>query len=323
MSIVFFGFQSWGLATLRAMVEGGREVALVITHPDAEDPYHRHFTESVAEYASAAGVPVMVKSQADSEVISAVERCAPRYIVSSNWRRVLPGAALSAARMFAFNVHRSMLPRYAGLAPINWAIANGETRVGVTIHLMGAEVDLGDIVAQEGFDVGPAETATEVFKRTNPVVARQILYALQAADAGQLRRKKTDPACAEFFHVRGERELLIDWRAERRHVHNLIRAQSDPFANAYTFLDEQVLKIKSARMPLLCYRGTPSRVVHKPEGGGAIVLCGISPDDVWQGLELVEVALDDGPPQPAADVLRVGQYLGQAPCDHKRTSGGK
>lgn len=308
MGIVFFGFQSWGLATLRAIIESGRSVALVVTHPDAEDQYNRHFTDSVAKYGSSVGIPVLVKRSADLEVVSAINAIKPQCIVSSNWRRVLPPELISAPDRLSLNVHRSLLPKYAGLAPINWAIANGEQRVGVTIHVMEPEVDLGDIVAQEGFDVGPDETATEVFLRTNPVVGRLIVAALDDADHGNMRRVRPDPAKAEFYHARGKRELLIDWSTSRQSIYNLIRAQSDPFANAYTAVEGKIVMVKTARIPQLCYRGTPSRVVQKTPDGGVVVLCGTG--GTCQGIEILRVAVGDDSPLPAAEVLRLGQYLG-------------
>lgn len=310
MSVIFFGFHTWGLVTLRALHEAGHQIVTVVTHPDTEDRYRRHFTDSVAKYAAEAGFPTLIKTHVDSEVICPVKERKPDYIVSSNWGRILPAEVIFSPGKAAFNVHRSLLPRYAGKAPINWAIANGETRVGVTVHLMDTKVDLGDVVAQEGFEIGETETATEVFARTNPVVARLIVGALDACEQGRMRRRKTDPKTAEFFHVRGEPELAVDWRSERKIVHNLIRSQSDPFANAYTQADGDILKIKSARIPQLCYRGTPSRVVQKTSDGSAIVLCGASAQHPCQGLELIEVAIGDGPARPAAEVLRIGQYLG-------------
>lgn len=310
MTIAFFGFQSFGCVTLRALVEDGRAISLVVTHPDAEDPYHRHFTESVAEFARAAGIRTIVTSTVTPEVVAAMAELRPEYLVSSNWRRVLPAEVLRAVSKEAFNVHRALLPRYAGLAPINWAIANGESRVGVTIHLMSEKVDLGDIVEQEGFDVSPTETATEVFARTNPVVARLIVSAVDKCDRNRMERRTPDPRDAVFYHARGERELRIDWQASRRAVFDLIRAQSDPFANAYTSLEGTLLKIKAARIATVCHRGTPSRVVHKSGDGSVVVLCGATADDPCQGLEIEKVAIDRDVARPAAEILRVGQYLG-------------
>lgn len=128
-----------------------------------------------------------------------------------------------------------------------------------------------------------------------------------------MERVRPDPGLAEYYHARGEQDLVIDWRGARSSVYNLVRAQSDPFANAYTFLDGRVLNIKRCRLPEYHQRdcGTPGRVVRKNPDGAAVVLCGKSPVGGRQDLEVIEVSLADGLPRPAAEVLSVGKYLGE------------
>jgi methionyl-tRNA formyltransferase len=309
MSVVFFGFQTWGLVTLRAIVASGREVSLVVTHPEAQLDVNRHFTDSVAEFAKSHDIPVLVRTKADEEVIGLTRESAPTFVVSSNWRRKIPAEILSVASQAAINVHRSLLPRYAGLAPLNWAIAKGETQVGVTMHLMEPEIDAGDILGQEVLDIGPDETATEVFHRLNPLVASLAVRVLRDFECSTVHRTKQDRMRTEFFHARGERELELNWMADRAAVYNLIRAQSDPFANAFCVVEGRRITIKRARLPDGCFRGTPSRVVDAVPKGSAIVLCGASHASACQGIEILDVAVDNGPVLAAGSVLQSGQYL--------------
>lgn len=310
MRIVFVGFQTWGLITLKAVLAAGHEVALVVTHPTPTEEYAQHFNESVAEFAEKRGVPVAVGTTMTPDIVRRVEHLSPEVIVSSNWRRRLPPAFLRCAKYGGVNIHRSMLPRYAGVAPINWAVANGEAVSGVTIHMMTDDFDLGDIVLQEAFAISPTETATDIFYKTTPIVERLVPEALAQLGSGTVQFIKQDAAQAEFFHPRGEQELRIDWSRRNTEVFNLIRAQSDPFMNAFTSFEGRRLKVKKASLPERRYRGTPGRVCERLPDVGVVVLCGGSGLS-GQGLVIELVQLDDQPPCRAGEAFpRMGFYLG-------------
>jgi len=313
MRVVFTGFQTWGLVTLRALHAAGHEVALVITHPSPTDEHAQHFNESVAKFAEQRGLPVVICSAVSADVVRRVESLEPDVIVSSNWRRLLPSLLLRSAKHGGINIHRSMLPRYAGVAPINWAVANGETKSGVTIHMMTDEFDMGDIVVQEALPIGPAETATDIFHKTTPIVERLVVEALTRLDSGTVQLIKQDAAQAEFFHPRGDKELRIDWAKTNVEIYNLIRAQSDPFANAFTSFEGKRLKIKTAALPDRRYRGTPGRVCERLPDGGVIVICG-GGSPRGQGLILKTVQLEDRPACNADKAFpRMGCYLDERP----------
>lgn len=310
MRVVFVGFQTWGLITLKSMLTAGHDVVLVLTHPPPAQEHAQHFNDSIAEFATQRGLTVIVGSTATADIVRRVQDISPEIIVASNWRRLLPTALLRCAKFGGINVHRSMLPRYAGVAPINWAVANGETESGVTIHMMTDDFDLGDIVVQEPFAIGPTETATDIFHKTTPIIERLVPEALARLGNGTARLVEQDPAHAEFFHPRGEQELRIDWSKPNVDVYNLIRAQSDPFMNAFTSFDGRRLNVKKASLPERRYRGTPGRVCERLAGGGVVVLCG-GPGLQGQGVVLEIVKLETGPACKACDVFpRMGVYLG-------------
>lgn len=310
MRVVFMGSQTWGLVSLEAALASGHEVALVVTHPEPTEPYALHFNDSVADFARGQGLPLVVAKTASPRVLEQIRAAEPGIILSSNWRRRLPAEVLAIPEHGGINVHRSLLPRFCGVAPINWAIARGATETGVTIHRMSGDFDLGDIVAQEGFPIGPTETATDVFHRTTPVVRRLVPAALARLAAGDVALRQQDPAQAEFFHPRGEAELRIDWNRPRRAVYNLIRAQSDPFLNAFTVHGGAKLRVKTASLPERRYCGTPGRLFERVEGG-VVVLCGDDGGEEGQGLVLGDVMLEGRPPCPAGELFtRLDVYLG-------------
>lgn len=305
------GFQTWGLVSLKAVLESGHVVPLVVTHPDPVSDYDKHFNDSIRDYASDRGIPVLVSPNATSPSLARrISEATPDLLISSNWRAYLPPEIFNAPSLGALNIHRSLLPKYAGLAPINWAVSNGESMFGVTIHQIAGDFDLGDIAMQESFSIGPSETATEVFHKTNVLISRMLPALLRQLETAGMPRIPQDPTQASFYHRRGDRELRIDWTKPRGAVFNLIRAQSDPFANAYTYLEGRKVRIKTARLAERPYFGTPGRVVDR-DGSvrGVVVLCGTAPGES-QGLVLRQIQIEDGPPIDASDVLKVlGLYF--------------
>jgi methionyl-tRNA formyltransferase len=305
------GFQTWGLVTLRTVQQAGHDIVLVVTHPEPTDLYAQHFNESVAEYARAQALPLAVATTVTPEIAYQLKGVQPDILISSNWRRRLSPAVLRSARLGGINVHRSLLPHYAGVAPINWAIANGEVETGVTIHLMTEAFDLGDIVVQERVPIGHTETATDVFHKTTPVIQRLLPEALAQLDSGTARLMKQDPRLAEFFHPRGERELRINWAKSAAEIYNLIRAQSDPFANAFTVFEGHKLKVKTASLPEHRYRGTPGRLCERVPPDGVLVLCGAGSEPSGQGLILHTLQAEGQAPCKATEFFhRLGVYLG-------------
>jgi methionyl-tRNA formyltransferase len=304
------GFQSWGLVTLRAIVASGHDVVLVVTHPSDLEEYSASFRESVKEFAIARGIPTIESRTAkDATVIGRILQEKADVIVASNWRRYIPMELLHKLPHGGINVHRSLLPLYGGLAPINWAIVDGAVESGVTIHMLADDFDLGDVLLQERFSIGPDETATDVFHKTTPLVTRMVPEVLCQLDTGVVKRVPQDPRAATFFHSRTERENRIDWHRPRSAVYNLIRAQSDPFPNAFTNFGTTRVLVKSALMADHCYRGTPGRIVRRTSEG-VVVLCG-DEGRGNQGLLLRTVAGPNGDPIPAAVFFEKGDgYLG-------------
>ncbi|HEU0300248.1 MAG TPA: formyltransferase family protein, partial [Longimicrobium sp.] len=231
-------------------------------------------------------------------------------ILSSDWRTWLDPRIYEIPPHGALNIHDALLPRYAGFAPLNWAILNGETETGVTVHWMNEHFDLGDILLQERVPIGPDETVTEVFRRTLPLFDTLAVEALRLLEAGDPPRIAQDPAQATFFHKRCERDSLIDWREPRTRIRNLVRAQSDPYPNAFTWHRGQKLRVKRASLAGVTYCGSPGRVFARhPEG--VVVLAGADGGGPGQGVVLEVVQPEGGPEIPANEYFtRMGDYLG-------------
>ena len=305
------GFQTWGTAALEALLGKPYDVPLVLTHPRSCQEYESIWSDSVKDLAQAHGICVHETWSANDEVSRrAIAAAQPDVILMSNWRTWLSPQTYVSARHTALNIHDALLPRYAGFCPINWAVANGETETGVTIHFVNEEYDLGDIILQHKVSIDFAETATDIFHKIIAAIPNLTLRALELIESGEVPRIPQRREESTFYHKRSERDSLIDWTRCSRQLHNLIRAQSSPYPNAFTFHDGRKLYVKKASLPNRAFCGTPARVAYRLEEG-VVVICGRCESGPNQGLVIREVQEEGKEAQSARDYFdRMGGYLG-------------
>jgi len=309
MRVVLFGYQTWGYRTLEALLGSEHEVVLAVTHPASDHAYESIWSDSVADLAAAHGVPVVVRNRPDEDVVRALKNAEPDIIVANNWRTWIPPHIFSAPPCGTLNVHDSLLPAYAGFAPVIWALINGESEVGVTAHLMNDELDAGDIVLQRSVPVGPTDTATDLFHATVDLIGPIVVDALARIESGAPLQAQ-DPTKASFFHKRSIEDSRIDWTWPAEDLSRLVRAQSDPYPNAFTYHGSTRLRVLAATVSQGRYGGTPGRIFIK-EGDGVVIVAGA---DARFGrnhsLLLRRVRLDDGTELAATEYFRtMGGYL--------------
>lgn len=311
MRVVFMGFQTWGYETLKALLETRHTVPLVCTHPESSHPYEAIWNDSVKTLAQDHGIPVIEQTSIKKASVAEMLRAAdPDIFVLSDWRTWLSPETYTIPKFGSINVHDGLLPKYGGFAPINWAIANGETVAGVTVHAVNEQFDAGDIILQQEIPIAFTETATNIFYKIIPVVVQLTIKALDLIESGQVRpipQKKCD---ASFFHKRSERESLISWQKTPLEIYNLIRAQSDPYPNAFTYHLGKKLKVKKASLPDICYCGTPGRVFCRQKMG-VVVLGAARSVHENQGIVLEVVENEHGECMEANRYFKkMGDYLG-------------
>ncbi|MGA5323282.1 methionyl-tRNA formyltransferase [Streptomyces seoulensis] len=317
MRVVMLGYQTWGHRTLQALLDSEHEVVLVLTHPRSEHAYEKIWDDNVAELAEKHGVPVLLRNRPDdAELLDAVRESRPDIIVANNWRTWLPPELFDLPEHGTLNIHDSLLPSYAGFSPIIWALLNGEERVGVTAHRMNGELDAGDVLVQRSVPVGPTDTATHLFHRTVDLIAPLVRESLDLIASGRDAGRwiPQDRSRASFFHKRSAEDSRIDfsWPAER--LERLVRAQSDPYPNAYAYHRGERLRIVSAAVSEGRYGGTPGRIFIR-EGDGVVVVAGAEAHTGrCRGLLVRRVRTDDGTEYTAADYFRtMGGYLTSRP----------
>ncbi|MFF4618873.1 methionyl-tRNA formyltransferase [Nonomuraea jabiensis] len=314
MRVVMFGYQTWGHRTLQALLDSGHDVVLAVTHPQSDHAYEKIWSDSVAELAEAHGVPVVLRNRPDDELLLTLKEVEPDLIVANNWRTWIPPEIFTLPRHGILNVHDSLLPAYAGFSPLIWALINGEKEVGVTAHMMNAELDAGDIVVQRAVPVGPADTATDLFHRTVDLIAPIVAEALDLIASGRTDWTPQDRTKASFFHKRSIADGNIDWNWPAEDIERLVRAQSDPYPNAFTHYRGERVRILKASVSQGVYGGTPGRVFIR-EGDGIVIVAGAGARrGRSHGLVIERVRTEDGADLPAGEVFRtMGGYLSRHP----------
>lgn len=311
MRVVMFGYQTWGHRTLQALLDSEHEVVLVVTHPQSDHAYERIWSDSVAELAQANGVPVLLRDRPDDEeLMTRLKDADPDLIVANNWRTWIPPQIFRLPRHGTLNVHDSLLPAYAGFSPLIWALINGEKEVGVTAHMMDEDLDAGDIVVQRAVAVGPEDTATDLFHRTVDLIGPIVAEALDLIASGRTDWTPQDRSKASFFHKRSIEDGDIDWTWPAEDIARLVRAQSDPYPNAFTHYNGRRVRVLKASVSQGIYGGTPGRVFIR-EGGGVVIVAGAEARrGRSHGLVIERVRTEDGTELPATELFRtMGGYL--------------
>lgn len=311
MRIVFMGYQTWGHRVLEALLDSRHEVPLVITHPISSHPYETIWNHSVGELATARSIPCLVRKRVnDDEAYERIRQVSPDILVSSDWRTWVPPYAYGLAKYGAINIHDALLPKYGGFAPLNWALINGESEIGVTVHFMNEEFDLGDIVLQSQIRVRPKDTATDLFQKTIELFPGMTLEALDLIESGRTDWQPQDPTKATFFHKRSAEDSRIDWQWSAACIANLVRAQVDPYPNAFAYHRGRHVRVLEASVSSKRYGGTAGRLFC-PQGEGVVVVCGPQARTGHEhGVVLERVRADDGQDFDGREFFKaMGEYL--------------
>ena len=258
--ILVFGYGEVGYRCLEILLRRGEQVVGVFTHEDdlAENQWFR----SVAELAKRSGIPVWTsESLRDATALATIRRLAPDLIFSFYYRSMIPREILALAGRGAFNMHGSLLPKYRGRAPVNWAVLHGETETGATLHQMVERADAGDIVDQERVEIGPEETAPEVMVKVTEAACRVLERRLDELKAGCAPRIPQNHALATKFGRRRPEDGRIDWERSPAEIVNLVRAVTRPFPGAFTETEAGRLYVWRARATK--GSGAPGRVLSR------------------------------------------------------------
>lgn len=219
------GTPDFAVASLKRLVEEGHEICGVFTQPDKpKNRGHKLTPPPVKEYALSRGLPVyQPTTMRDGTALALVRELQPELIVVVAYGRILPEELLQVPPLGAINVHSSVLPRYRGAAPINWAVLNGDARTGVSIMYLAKELDAGDVIHCLTTDIDPDEDAQALTARLAELGARALSEALEEIRGGTVVRTVQDHAAATYAPMLDKSLSPIDWSRSARQIHDQVR----------------------------------------------------------------------------------------------------
>ncbi len=279
MKVVFFGNHDVGIMALDSLRECCTVAAVVAHPPDPEDGVRY---ASVHDHARACGLPVLRARGKDTAVRDLVAATAPDLLWITDYRYLLPASLLALAPLGAVNLHPSLLPRYRGRAPINWAILHGERELGLTAHVVDEGMDTGDILAQRRIMLDETEDVGDALARLLPHYRTLPSEIVAAMRAGTLVRTPQDHAAASAFPARTPADGLIDWSRPAVAVRDLVRAVAAPYPGAFSMLDGHRVTVWRARIVPGRAGAAPGTVLAL-DAAAPVVQCG---DDALQLLRV-------------------------------------
>jgi methionyl-tRNA formyltransferase len=266
--ILFMGTPAFAVPALEGLVKNGHPVIAVVTQPDR--PQGRGRTTApppVKLVAEGLGLTVLQPEKLRSpEFLETFRRLSPDLVIVAAFGQILPREIIRGQRRGCINIHPSLLPKYRGAAPINWALIRGEEKTGVTIMQMDEGVDSGDILLQEETPIGVEETFGELYDRLAKLGAELLLITLAMMETGTLLPRRQEHRLATLAPRLGREDGLIRWENDARSIVSLIRGLS-PSPGAYTFLDGKQLKIYTAESETMAVAEAPGTVVGETDTG--------------------------------------------------------
>lgn len=242
---VVFAYHNIGVHSIQVLLARGIQIELVVTH--ADNPNETIWFASVAALCAEYAIPTLVDPEPEL-LLTTVTHLAPDFIFSFYYRHMLPMSVLALAKRGAYNLHGSLLPKYRGRVPVNWAVLHGETETGVTLHEMTEKPDAGAIIGQTAVPILPNDTAHDVFGKLT-VAAEQTLWStIPQLINGTAPRMPNHISQGSYFGGRKPEDGRIDWQQSAQQVYNLHRAVAPPYPGAFTEQNGHRFVIKQARL---------------------------------------------------------------------------
>lgn len=303
MKIIFMGTPDFAEESLKAIYEAGHEILSVVTNPDRpKGRGMKLIATPVKQYAQEKEIKIYQpqKVKGNTEFIEEIKSQKPDVICVVAYGKILPNEILEIPKYGCINVHASLLPKYRGAAPIQWAVLNGDKTTGVTTMYMDTGMDTGDMILKEEVQIGEYETTGELWERLSKIGAKLLVKTLKKIEAGTVKREKqgTDYTMAPML----EKSMAqIDWKNQTaEQIKNLVRGLN-PIMGAYTYVNDKKIKFWKVELKPI------TEEIAKKENGTVILA------DCKKGLEfkakdgiikVIEIQGENGKRMKAEDYLR-------------------
>ncbi|MCL1980474.1 MAG: methionyl-tRNA formyltransferase [Proteobacteria bacterium] len=274
LRIVFMGTPDFAVPSLQALLEGPEEVVAVVCQPDREQGRGKRVSPPpIKVLAEHHRIPVLQpESVRTGSFLEEMHALAPDLLVVAAYGKILPQPLLDLPPLGAINIHGSLLPKYRGAAPIQWAVINGETETGITIMQMDAGLDTGDILLTATVPIGGQETTGELFGRLALLGGQALGEAVARLKKGTLTARPQAHNLASHAPMLKKEMGHLDWTMPARRLHNLIRGL-DPWPSAYGFIDGKRFRFFSPEVvPIKA--GCPPGAICRADNQGLLLSTG-------------------------------------------------
>ncbi|GAB2929389.1 bifunctional UDP-4-amino-4-deoxy-L-arabinose formyltransferase/UDP-glucuronic acid oxidase ArnA [Hafnia psychrotolerans] len=270
MKAIVFAYHDIGCVGLQALVDAGYDVQAVFTHTDSPD--ENNFFASVARLGANLNLPVYAPEDVNHPLwVDRIRDLQPDVIFSFYYRNMISDDVLSLATQGGFNLHGSLLPRYRGRAPVNWALLKGESETGVTLHKMVSRPDAGDIVAQRVVPISAEDIALTLHAKVRDAAQVLLAEVLPKMKQGQITLTPQDESQASYFGRRTAADGEIHWNKPATEINNLIRAVTEPYPGAFTYLGQRKMTIWRSRSLATAHDKQPGTVLSSDP---LVIACG-------------------------------------------------
>ncbi|MDR1905529.1 MAG: methionyl-tRNA formyltransferase [Clostridiales bacterium] len=243
MKIVFMGTPEFAVPSLKILADNGYNIAAVVTQPDRPGGRGEKICFSpVKVFSISRNIRVLQYERIRTEGIDDIKNISPDLIVTAAYGQILPQELIDIPKYGIVNVHASLLPKYRGAAPIQWAVINGETETGVTIMKTRLALDSGEILLQKKIGIGEKETAGELFVRIAELGAEALLEGVKAIQDGTAVFYEQDEVAATYFSTIKKEDARISFEKSAKEIVNFVRGMS-PNPGAFTYINGDRVKV--------------------------------------------------------------------------------
>jgi methionyl-tRNA formyltransferase len=304
MKLVFCGTPQFAVPTVLALIDAGHEIALVLTQPDRPSGRGMQLVAPpVKQMAEAAGLDIYQpeKIKNNEDLRDRLRAILPDAIIVVAYGRIIPKWMLDLPRFGNINLHGSLLPKYRGAAPIQWAIARGETVTGVTTMRLDEGLDTGGMLLRREVPIGPAETAEDLYPKLSQIGAEVMIQTLQKLESGSIVPEKQDHTSASLAPILTREDGAINFSLSAKEIYDRWRG-FQPWPGAFTTLNGKKLIVHRTEVA-----DTPPTDANTAPECGQLAIGGhrmfvACAGNTW--LELIELQLEGKKRLPAAEFLR-------------------
>lgn len=269
LKIVFIGGRDRGFECIQMLTKQKYIISHIFCLQEDEHEKIKFFP-TIVSYAQKNKIPLtLTKSVKNTKALQIVNKLNPDLIIAMGWRTLIPSELLSTPKYGAVGAHESLLPKYRGFAPVNWAVINGEKKTGVTLFQLANGVDSGDIIDQKIVPIGKNDTAWEIYQQTAKASLELVDTYLKNLQKGFIKTKKQNHKLATYTVARIPEDGLISWTWNTQRIYNLIRGLSYPYPGAFTYYNNKKIIIQKASLlptPPVYVGRIPGRIAAIGEG---------------------------------------------------------